>query len=75
MTKQEFLLELEDILQREESCQETDVLAEYEEWDSLSKLALIAFFQTSFGINLTMEELKEPQVVSDIIKLAKNNII
>ena len=41
MKKQEFLVELEDILQREEPCTENDSLKDYEEWDSLSKMAVM----------------------------------
>jgi len=43
MTKEDFLVELEDILQREEPCNIEDMLEDYEEWDSLSKMALMAF--------------------------------
>lgn len=44
MNKAEFLVELEDVLQREESCSENDDLHSYEEWDSLSKMAVMAYF-------------------------------
>ena len=44
MKKEEFLVELEDILQREEPCNEADILEEYDEWDSLSKMAVMAFY-------------------------------
>ena len=49
MEKKDFLVELEDILQREEPCRESDLLEDYDEWDSLSKMALMAFFDKSFG--------------------------
>ena len=44
MKKDEFLVALEDILQREESCNENDKLEDYDEWDSLSKMALMAYY-------------------------------
>ena len=55
MNKADFLVELEDILQREEACAETDVLADYEEWDSLSKMAVMAFYNKEFGIKIALK--------------------
>ena len=74
MTKKDFLVELEDILQREEPCNETDLLEDYEEWDSLSKMSLLAFFNKNFGINLNLKAFNDLKTVDDIIKLAGGNI-
>lgn len=74
MTKEDFLIELEDILQREEPCGITDLLEDYEEWDSLSKMALLAFFDKNFGIKLSLKDFKELESVGDIIKLAGDKI-
>ena len=74
MEKKDFLVELEDILQREEPCNETDLLENYEEWDSLSKMALMAFFDKKFGIKLSLKDFKEFKTVEDIIKIAGDNI-
>lgn len=45
MKKNEFLLELEDILQREECCDGNDILEDYDEWDSLSKMAVMGYYK------------------------------
>lgn len=74
MNKQDFLVELEDILQREDACNETDVLADYEEWDSLSKMAIMSYYNKQFGIKISLNELKELKTVEDLIKLAGDNI-
>ena len=74
MTKKDFLIELEDILQREEPCNESDLLEDYEEWDSLSKMALMAFFDKNFGIKLGFKDFKEFKTVEDIMKIAGSNI-
>lgn len=74
MNKADFLTELEDILQREEPCQETDNLNDYDEWDSLSKMAVMAFYNKNFGIKITLNELKNFNTVADLIKLAGDNI-
>lgn len=74
MKKEDFLIELEDILQREEPCNITDLLEDYEEWDSLSKMALLSFFDKSFGIKLSLKDFKELESVEDIVKLAGDKI-
>jgi acyl carrier protein len=64
------LVELEDVLQRDEPCHAEDVLAEYEEWDSLSKMAVMAFFNKHFGIKLTLDHMKDFITVQDLIAKA-----
>ncbi len=77
MNKAEFLIELEEILQREEPIKETDKLDTYEEWDSLSKMSVVSFFNKAFGIRISMEALSaksKVESVSDIINLAGDKI-
>lgn len=74
MNKSKFLIELEDILQREEPCKETDDLNSYEEWDSLSKMAIMAYYDKNFGVKLTLKDLKEVNTVTDLITLAGDKI-
>ena len=74
MKTADFLIELEDILQREEPCKENDNLCDYDEWDSLSKMAVMAFYNKNFGIKITLNELKNFNTVADLIKLAGDNI-
>lgn len=74
MRKNEFLTELEDILQREEPCLESDSLEDYEEWDSLSKMAVMAYFNKNFGVEIRLNDLKEIKLVSDLIKLVGDKI-
>lgn len=74
MKKEEFLEAFEDVLQREEACAETDELDSYEEWDSLSKMAVMAYFDKNFGIKITLQQLKDFKTVSDLIKLAGDKI-
>lgn len=75
MNKSDFLVELEDILQREAPCKENDNLEEYEEWDSLSKMAMMAYFDKNFGIKLALSDFKGINTVSDLINLAGDKII
>ncbi len=74
MNKSDFLIELEDILQREEPCAENDNLEDYEEWDSLSKMAVMAYYDKNFNVKLSLNDLKNVSTVSDLIKLAGNGV-
>lgn len=74
MTKQEFLVELEDILQREGPLLESDKLEDYEEWDSLSKMSLMAYYDKNFGVKLSLNSFKNLETVSDIMALAGDKI-
>ena len=74
MNKGEFLVELEDILQREEACKETDNLNDYDEWDSLSKMSIMAYYNKNFGIKISLNDLKNINTVNDLIKLAGENV-
>lgn len=74
MTKQEFLVELEGILQREEPCLEFDSLEDYEEWDSLSKMSLMAYYDKNFGVKLRLDSFMDIKSVADLIALAGGKI-
>ena len=70
MNKAEFLEEFIEVLQTEEEIDENTVLEELEEWDSLSKMATIAFLDKNFSIKVTFDEIKNFKTVQDIIDKA-----
>lgn len=74
MKKADFLVELEDLLQREEPCNEADSLEEYEEWDSLSKMAVMAYYGKNFDVKITLSDFKDIKTVEDLINLAGEKI-
>lgn len=74
MNKADFLVELEDILQREDPCNINDNLDDYEEWDSLSKMSVMAYYDKNFGIKLSLSDLKNVTTVADLIALAGGKI-
>ncbi len=74
MKKEEFLLGLEDVLQREEAVKENDILDDYDEWDSLSKMAVMAYYDKNFGVKITLNQMKDIHLVKDLINLAGDNI-
>ena len=74
MTKSEFLEAFQDVLQRDDPVTEDMVLAELDEWDSLSKMATMAYFKGHFGVAITLDTLGKLEKVSDLINLAGENI-
>ncbi|MCQ2789810.1 MAG: acyl carrier protein [bacterium] len=74
MKKAEFLSALEDVLQLEDSIDENQNLLDLEEWDSLSKMAVMAYYKKTFSVEINLNDLKNIQTVNDLIKLAGSNI-
>lgn len=67
MTMEEKIAMLEELMDLDEGTLEaSSVLEEFEEWDSLSKLSLMAEAKKRFGKKLTTGELKAFQTVQDI---------
>lgn len=74
MKKEDFLVELEDILQREEPCEISDNLEDYEEWDSLSKMSIVAYYDKNFDVQLSLTDFKNLKTVADLIALVGDKI-
>lgn len=64
----ELLEMLEEVMDIDEGILETStVLADLEEWDSLSKLSLMAEVKKNYQKKLSADEIKEFVTVQDII--------
>lgn len=64
---EEILELLEDVMDLEENTLDMDtVLTELEEWDSLSKLSLMAEAKKNFGKKMTAEEMSGFCTVKDV---------
>lgn len=70
MNREEFLAKMQDALQSEGEITFDTVLDDIEEWDSISKMAVIAFLDASCGVKTTFSELKELKTIGDIAKKA-----
>lgn len=70
MTRDEFLTELQDVLQRDDALAFDMLLDDIEEWDSLSKMATMAFLDKHFGVKTRFADYKDMQTVEDIAKKA-----
>ena len=65
MNKEKFLEDLAEILE-EESVQESDVLANFEAWDSLSILSIISYVSEAYNKQLKNEEIRSQVTVGDL---------
>lgn len=70
MNKEEFIEKFTDVLQTEEELKEDTVLEDLDEWDSLSKMATMAFFDKELGIKVSFNEIGEFKTVGDVIQKA-----
>lgn len=70
MTKAEFLEKLQDIFERDNEITEDMVLEEMDEWDSLSAMAVMAFFNKTLSITLLPAEVREMKTVAELVKKA-----
>ncbi len=74
MTKKEFLCSLQEMLQCSEAIEETTVLADLEEWDSLAFMVLIAFFDKTWGQRIVFDDLKPIRTVAELISLTNGAV-
>ncbi len=70
MTNEEFLTQMQDVLQTDEDLSFEMVLDDLDEWDSLSVMATMAFLEKSFGVKTTMKDYKDMTTIGDIAKKA-----
>ncbi len=66
MTKDEFLVEMQDVLQTDDTLTMETVLDDLAEWDSLSIMATMAFLNKNFGVTLKLADFKAMSTVGDI---------
>ncbi len=70
MTSEEFLNEMQDVLQTEDNLTMDTVLSDLTEWDSLSIMATMAFLDKNFNVKTTMKDYKNMETIGDIAKKA-----
>ena len=66
MTKDEFLAEMQDVLQTDDTLTMETALDDLAEWDSLAIMATMAFLDRNFGVKLRLTDFKELATVGDI---------
>ena len=66
MTRDEFLTEMQDVLQTDEELSFGTALKELEEWDSLAVMATMAFLDKTFGVKTSMADYIAINTLEDI---------
>ena len=66
MSKEEFLVQMQDVLQTETELTMETVLDELDEWDSLSMMATMAFLDKNFNVKLKIADIKTLVNIGDI---------
>lgn len=70
MTVKEKLAILEDVMELDEGTLSTeDILDNYDEWDSLAAISLIAIMDERFHKILTGQDVKTFKTVSDVLSI------
>ena len=70
MDRNEFLTQMQDILQTDEELSFDMNLDDLEEWDSLSKMATVAFLDSNFGVKTTFSDFESIKTIEDKTKKA-----
>lgn len=66
MNKDEFLMQMQDVLQTEEPLTMETQLTDLDEWDSLAMMATMAFLDKNFGMKVKIADLKMFATINDI---------
>lgn len=70
MTKEEFLVQMLEVLQRDDELTFDMELQDLDEWDSLAVMATMAFLDKQFGIQTSMADYRNMTTVEDIAQKA-----
>ena len=71
MDKEEFFNRMTDILDAEDYVTMDAVLADIEEWDSLSVVSYVAMANTSCGKKVNVKDVREAETIQDLYNLLK----
>jgi acyl carrier protein len=66
-----FLEQMAEILE-EEQVNLTDNLVDFDAWDSLTQLSIIAWADEAYGATISAAEIREAKTVEGIKKLVEN---
>lgn len=70
MTREEFLLELLEVLQRDDPITMDTRLEDLAEWDSLASMGVASMLDLKFSRRLSFDEIRAMRTVSDIARAA-----
>ncbi len=61
-----FLKRFTEVIERQDEVKLEDEFESYEEWDSLTLLALLSMIDDDYGVNISPEQFKKMKTVKDI---------
>jgi acyl carrier protein len=68
------LLILEEVFEKDSvEMKVEDSFKDYDEWDSLTQLSLVATLDDEFDININSDELEKINTIQDILNLITNS--
>ena len=70
MNTEQFLDEIKNILQIQDTLTPQTYLFDLDEWDSLAMMNIVAFFTQKLNKKITVTELQKIDTVEQLIKLA-----
>jgi acyl carrier protein len=74
ITESKLLFILEEVFEKDSAEMKVeDSFKDYDEWDSLTQLTLVATLDDEFNINVTSDELEEITSILDIFNLINNS--
>jgi acyl carrier protein len=74
ITESELLLILEEVFEKDSvEMKLEDSFKDYDEWDSLTQLSLVATLDDEFDININSDELEKINTIQDILNLITNS--
>ena len=68
MTKQEFLLALQEELEFDTTLEVSTSLQDLDEWDSMGAMILIGFVSNEFDVTLTSDDIKAITTIDSLIE-------
>lgn len=64
----EFLVEMAEILE-EDAVNASDELKDFDSWDSLAALSVVAMADSKFGVNMSSQEVNRAETVEELYKM------
>ncbi|MDD3684036.1 MAG: acyl carrier protein [Desulfovibrio desulfuricans] len=74
MTLAQFLIDFQDILQRDEPLTPETLLTGVEEWDSLAVMGCLAYFDRKFGVKTTFAQYQQIRTVADVVAMVSGHV-
>ena len=73
--EKELIMQLEDILELDKgSLSPVDVFRDFDNWDSMANLSVIAMLDDSFGVNIETERFRTLKTVGDLIEEVRSRM-